>query len=123
MRAQLSLEFMVYTALSAASLVSCLYMFTLGYGMLYSSEERAYMQGFVAEVNSNMAYYQSQFRAFVPGAICSSRATSDSIVYSNQSYTFGSNVSVDIGALCAGSGSVALVRMSREANGTFEVGG
>lgn len=121
MKAQVSFEFLIYTVISAVSLVFILLVYLRGNAVLASESNQAALGELVATINTNMAYQQASFRVYIPSHICNASVKSDLIGLSNNSYYFANNVSVDKGELCAFSGRVALLNMTRQLNDTFSI--
>ncbi len=120
MRAQLSLEFLIYVGIAMASMVAMLGLYIRGSAPLASYSTQAEVEGFVAGVNANMAAQHSSFYAYLPKGMCSITASGSFITYMNRTYRFYGNVSLRLGSGCAGS-SIALVHTDMLQNGTLLV--
>ncbi|MGC8651957.1 MAG: hypothetical protein ACP5UH_01755 [Candidatus Micrarchaeia archaeon] len=118
MRAQLSLEFMVYMAAGMASLVMVLAAAGPALHAINRSSADSYIGALVAEINANAAYARSTFAAYVPKGICSASINQSAIKYANSVYTFSGDIN-GAGDLCAYAGSVRDIELVRVQNGTF----
>ncbi len=121
MKAQVSLEFLIYTAVSAASLVIVLSLYIKGNAIASSIGGKASLEEMVASINANMGYQKASFTAYIPSAVCDSRFGAESVEFSNASYYFNSNVSINQSHACAYSGEIAEIQMLRYPNQTFLV--
>lgn len=120
MMAQISLEFMTYLAVSAASLVVSLSLvlpYLSGMGESATSME---LSDFVAGINSAMAYSSSSFMAMIPKGLCNSTIGGGTIA--NRYGSFVVNGDVVLGArLCGREGTLSMVYVERNPNGSFTV--
>ncbi|MGC8495792.1 MAG: hypothetical protein ACP5RM_02900 [Candidatus Micrarchaeia archaeon] len=110
-RAQLSVEFMVYAAASAASLAVVLAGFGAYSGIASGYSNSIYKNSFYSALYSNMPYYYSSFTAFIPKDLCGNSMhntlLNNSVIVSN--------------SVCADNGTVQKLSMIRSSNSTFYV--
>ncbi len=118
----MSVEFMIYIAISVSSLAAGALLFERGSADMRAREGSAYIEGFVAAVNSNMGYTQSYITVFVPNQICDAVVGPTGLVYGNATYGFDGNVSLDMASICKYGGGIARLHMERMYNGTLAVG-
>lgn len=123
MKGQLSFEFMIYIAVSAVSLAIAIPLFARGYFTVLGQDSIDATQMFVAQVNSNMGYYTSEFSAYIPPGICNTTTSSYSITSDNTTYYFSHPVYIDTGSICHMAGNFGTLKMQRLYNGTFAVSG
>ncbi|MCW6160305.1 MAG: hypothetical protein LVQ95_04435 [Candidatus Micrarchaeales archaeon] len=121
MRSQISLEFLIYIAVSAASLVIVLSLYMKGSVITSSIGGKASLEEMVASINANMGYQEASFITYIPQAVCDSRFTGRSVAFSNTSYYFDSNVSINQSSACAYGGEIAEIQMLQYPNQTFLV--
>ncbi len=119
MRLQLSLEFVLYTALAAASAASAISMFVYAKGSIAEREGGVYLEELSALINANMAYSNSTFYAFVPRGLCGAPAggSNGSGAYSGADSVDG-NLTIQP-SLCGSGGGIARLRLVRLFNGTY----
>ncbi|MCL4403213.1 MAG: hypothetical protein M1500_00700 [Candidatus Marsarchaeota archaeon] len=111
MKAQASLEFTVYAAISIAALFSAITAY-LAVGARYSSmESNAELITFISSVNANIEYTNSTFRVFVPNGVCGA-------VQMQHSTAFDAQVELS-NSLCGSAGAIRTIRMTMAWNGTF----
>lgn len=120
MRVQVSLEFMLYLAVSVASLVLSLSLFAPYYLQAGESGSAMGLRDFAAELNNAMQYYSASFVAYVPAQVCSLNTSGMRLSGPSGSFPLDGSVAVS-NAICGTSGLEALT-MHRLSNGTFVVG-
>ena len=120
MRAQLSLEFLIYVGIAMASMAAMLGLYIRGSIPLSSYSAQAELESFVAGVNANIAVQHGSFYAYIPKGMCSIPASNGSILYMNRTYWFYGNVSLQLGSICP-NGAMALVHTDMLQNGTLLV--
>ncbi|MDE1868957.1 MAG: hypothetical protein KGH60_03265 [Candidatus Micrarchaeota archaeon] len=69
-KGQLSFEFLIYIAVSAAALVAVFSIYEASGASQRAASTGIYMQELTASINGNMAYQSSSFYAYVPPGIC-----------------------------------------------------
>ncbi len=111
MRIQMSLEFVIYAAISLASLTGALAAYSAVMPKYSSMENGAELTTFASAVNANMQYASSTFDAFVPRGIC------NPVNEAWASTAFDSRVAFGAG-LCNSAGGIRQVSMSMDGNGT-----
>ncbi len=122
MKAQLSLEFMLYTALVAASTVSAISVFLYVQGSQEARTSRAYAEELLALINANMAYDSSTFYAVVPSGLCSNTRNGSEINTSSGILSLDGNLTIQESA-CSRQGSMEHLKLSRLSNGTYALEG
>ncbi|MEM0202266.1 MAG: hypothetical protein QXR73_03755 [Candidatus Micrarchaeaceae archaeon] len=118
MRAQLSLEFMVYMAAGGASLALVLAAAGASLNGIGSIDTASYISALVSEINSNMAYSRSVFSAYIPTGICNAIVNSTSITYERKSYYFADYLSFD-NSICSYAGALRTFAISETGNGSY----
>jgi len=121
-RAQLSLEFMLYTALVAASTVSAIATFLYVQGSQGARVGRAYTEELVALINANMAYASSDFYAVVPSGLCNGTLRGDEINTNAGALRIDGNLTI-LGSACSGQGGMERLELARLPNGTYALEG
>ena len=117
-RAQVSFEFLIYTALSVAAMAAAAGIFAYANQASSAMESRGFLEQLVAALNSNMAYQSSTFSAYVPAAACNSTISGSSITGRLGTFQLAGRLEVQPNGLCAASGRVASMSMSMMYNGT-----
>lgn len=120
MKAQLSLEFLLYIGIAMASMAAMLALYLKGSAQLRQYSTQAELEAFVAGVNANIGIGMGSFYAYLPKGICAVQAINNSLTYMNITYQFYGNVSLQLMGAC-NSGRIALVRTSTMQNGTLLV--
>lgn len=118
MGAQLSFEFLVYVAVSSASLAVMLGMFARSQAVQDSMRAASYTEELVASINANMAYSSSSFSAYVPKGLCGAVAIGGTLVTGFGNFTLNNPIELEGNALCSGPG-VARLGMTEGYNGTY----
>lgn len=121
MKAQLSLEFLIYMTVSAAALVLVLSLYIKGSAVASVLSGKATLEELVAVINTNMGYQTANFTAYIPSDICDASLGNRSIEFSNSSYFFDSNISMSLPQACEHSGEIARVTMFQYPNQTYLV--
>jgi hypothetical protein len=118
MRAQLSFEFLVYVAVSGASLAVMLGLFARSQAVQSNIRAASYTEELIASINANMAYSSSSFSAYVPEGLCGAAVANDALVTSFGSFTLNNPLIIAGNALCPGQG-IERLGMTEEYNGTY----
>lgn len=119
-RLQVSLELLVYIALSAASLALSLSLFYAYYGRIVNEGISMQFAAFASQINGNVGYAYSSFAALVPAHLCNASISNASIVYDGQRFSLLADVEISR-SLCSSEGRIAQVSMQMQQNGTFLV--
>lgn len=122
MRAQLSLEFMLYTALAAASTVSAIASFLYVQRIQVSSTNRTYVEELAALINANMAYESSDFYAVMPSSICNGTFHGDVMRVTFETLRIDGNLTIGTSA-CSAPGGIEHLKLTRLSNGTYALEG
>ncbi len=122
MRAQLSLEFMLYTALVAASTVSAISIFLYVQSSQGARTSRAYTEELIALINANMAYESSAFYAVVPAGLCNGTLNGNEADAGAVGFSIDGNLTV-LQSACGRQGGMEHLELSRLQNGTYALGG
>ena len=69
-KAQMSIEFIIYIAISAISLVAVLSIYHFGSLKINSTMNLDYVDNFASIINSNLYQYKSTFTSYIPNSIC-----------------------------------------------------
>ena len=117
-RAQLSFEFLVYVAVSGASLAVILGMFARSQAVQGDISSASYTEELVASIDANMAYSSSSFSAYVPEGLCGAAVVDDTLVTSFGNFTLNNPIEIEGNALCSGEG-IEQLAMAQEYNGTY----
>ena len=122
MKAQLSLEFLLYTALAAVSTLSAisLYLYVRGSQEVHTS--RTYSEELVALINANMAYDKSTFYAVVPVELCNATLNGSEVSTDMGTFYMAGNLTIQKSA-CSGKGSMEHLSLERLFNGTYVLEG
>ncbi|MEM0150070.1 MAG: hypothetical protein QXW10_04195, partial [Candidatus Micrarchaeaceae archaeon] len=110
MKAQLSFEFMVYTAIAIASISVSLSIYMYSDRALLAKSSSALDEAFAASIEAHMVYYSSTFYVVVPDNACGAAAL------------LPKGIRVDK-SLCNGSDGMAKVSLSRSLNGSYTLSG
>ena len=110
MKAQLSFEFMVYTAIAIASIAVSLSIYMSSHSSLSTRSTAALDEAFAASIEAHMAYHSSTFYVVLPGNACQAAAQ------------LLDNVIMDRN-LCNESGMMVKVSLSSDTNGSYELSG
>jgi len=121
-RAQLSLEFMLYTALVAASAVSAVSAYLYAQRSQVTRTDAAYAEELFALINANMAYGSSVFYAVVPADMCNATAHSGEIDTGYGTFRIDGNLTVRSSA-CDSPGRIERLELEVLANGTYALEG
>lgn len=97
MKAQMSFEFILYSAASIIALAVGLGMASSAAPRISATMNQAYTYGLLAEISSHLPYYNSTFVAYVPRSFCSYVASGA------PPSDLGAVVEVQNGSLCSGS--------------------
>lgn len=116
LKGQLSLEFLVYTAIVAAGLVSALAAFSKGSIALGTAGRQAYAQGLISAVASDGGY-GGTFDVFVPSQLCNYSYISGP-AFRNYSMESGISIIVDPAA-CANLNPTGRMEVFMLPNGTY----
>lgn len=118
-KGQLSFEFLLYIAVSAAALVTVFSIYGASGAMQKAASAGVYMQELAASINGNMAYQSSSFYAYVPRNICNltSGAMPISAIYG---FPLVGGLSVGNG-VCTNSGGIEKLQLTMAANGTYSL--
>ncbi|MEM0143030.1 MAG: hypothetical protein QXD11_01200 [Candidatus Micrarchaeaceae archaeon] len=81
MRLQLSIEFLIYTAISAASLIVSIFFFSNFYAKIIQSNSKAELETFVSGINEALQAGINKVSLYVPKSLCSANI-SDGIIKS-----------------------------------------
>ncbi len=119
MKAQLSFEYMIYIVAGLASMAMALAGGSLAMNAISQRINAAYMGSLVSEIDSNMAYSESTFTAYIPKCICNASLNSTSIIMGNTIYELSG--AVEFGNLCKYSGSIRTIELRRLYNGTYSL--
>jgi len=103
--AQISLEFLIYLAISAISLLFILSIYIEGTSELNSSVNNAYLGSFVSAINSNMNYYESNVQLYVPKSICNCTSSNEYLSCAYEKFKLYGNLSITK-EICLNSGSI-----------------
>lgn len=121
-KAQLSLEFMLYTALAAASTVSAISVFLYVQGSQNARTGKAYAEELAALINANMAYENSDFYAVVPAELCNATLSGNEAYTSLGEFRIDGNLTI-LESACNGQGSMEHLKLARLFNGTYALEG
>ena len=119
MKAQLSLEFLIYALVSGASLVLALGMYVRSQGATSASAASAYAEELVASINANMAYEASSFSAYVPEGLCNATAEGFTLSTGFGDFSLDDPMEIMGNALCMGHGETAVLNLTEAYNGTY----
>jgi hypothetical protein len=117
-KAQLSFEFLVYVAVSGASLALMLGMFARSQAAQSNIRAAAYTGELAASINANMAYGSSSFSAYVPEGLCGAAVVDGTLVTRFGNFTLDGPLMISRNALCPGQG-IERLSMAEEYNGTY----
>ncbi|MCL4374040.1 MAG: hypothetical protein M1360_04400 [Candidatus Marsarchaeota archaeon] len=118
MRAQISLEFMVYTAAGIASLLIVLAAAGPFMARIDTSSTSGYMSALVAEINANSAFSESTFSAYMPEELCNATINQNGITYKGVTYGFVANMAI-LSNLCGYAGHIGTLELDHAQNGTI----
>ncbi|MGC8669838.1 MAG: hypothetical protein ACP5TL_01640 [Candidatus Micrarchaeia archaeon] len=121
MRAQASVEFIVYMAAGAASLTVMLASSSIALQNTSNADASNYIGALVAKINANMAYTKSIFTAYLPSSICAAAINHKSIAYLNNTYEFAGTVYFKSN-MCNYSGSIRTLELFQNTNGSYTLG-
>jgi hypothetical protein len=118
-RSQMSIEFLVYTGITAASLVVMLAVYIKAGAAISAMDANSGLENFAGTINMNMEYQRSTFIAYVPPQICGASVVNGSIIYSGSLFELAGPLSLDNALLCGYAGRFARLSLVQEPNGTF----
>jgi hypothetical protein len=119
MKAQLSLEFLLYVGIAMASTVAMLGLYLKGSAVISSYSTQTALEELLAGVNANANLQGGSFYAYLPGGFCNATATGSAIEYRGRTYHFDENVSLVLGGACGG--GLRLLHTELLQNGTLLV--
>ncbi len=117
LRGQTSLEFVIYLAVSVASLVLSVPLFIEYYSGLVASGASSWFAGFAGMLEAATSAQSASFGAFVPKDVCEPGV----LQASAHVYLLGMPSMAFNDSLCRASGSFAVVDVERLVNGTYLV--
>lgn len=120
MKAQLSLEFLLYVGIAMASTAAMLGLYLKGSAVISSYSTQADLEELAAGVNANANLQSGSLYAYLPGGFCNATARGSTIEYQNRAYHFDENVSLELGGSCSG-GGFRLLQTELLQNGTLLV--
>ena len=121
-KAQLSLEFMLYTALVAASTVSALSIFIYAQCSQNARASSAYAEELFALINANMAYERGYFYAVVPAGLCNASLHGNEVDTKDGVFRTDGNLTI-LRSACTMPGSMERLELVRLFNGTYVLEG
>ncbi len=116
MRPQMTVEFLTYIAVSAASLALSLSLFLPYYSAMTNGEGAAQFRDFVAAIDYAMGYSSYSFTAKVPYGLCNSTLSGYGIATRYGTFPLYGNVSFS-SLLCSEEGSTVRITVQRSAGG------
>ncbi len=120
MRAQTTLEFMLYTLVSVSALVAVVYAYQNALPAFEKSENIGYVEELISMVNLRLGGNYAQFDAYVPKAICNTTVEDGYAEIYGDKIVLDANVKF-LGSLCNYSGLIRTVTLSYH-NGSYLVG-
>ena len=118
-KAQLSLEFLLYTVVSGISLAVTLGVFLHAQGAESGIGTRSYIEELVASINAGMAYSGSEFSAYVPKSLCNATVAGGRLNTASGSFALDGPLEIEGNALCPSASGIERIRMIYAYNGTY----
>ncbi len=119
-KAQMSIEFIIYIAISAISLVAVLSIYHFGSLKINSTMNLDYVDNFASIINSNLYQYKSTFTSYIPNSICKIKIAGYELKYKNKSIAIDAPVKLN-NSICKNSGKIENMTMYYS-NGTYFLG-
>ena len=109
MKAQMSLEFMLYVALGGLALLAALGIATGREAGLNLSIQRFELSSLVAEINGDIAAGSGFAEAYVPASFCNASAEGDELVTAYGSFGFLERVAIYRESPCGGYMNIPII--------------